>query len=377
MRAINAVIMRQINRKLILDEIRRQPVSRAELSEITMLTRASVTQIIDELLAEGIVVEGDVVGRSRLGRKSTRLAINPEAKVIFGVHLSRAGCDVGAVDMRGSVLRYETLDVAGRSADDVLDEVGGILVRMRGEMGLDEKRAFGIGFCAPGPLDPNSGVILNPPNFAAWRGVAVARKLSGRTRMNVYMENNSNAHALAEKYFGCAADSFALIRVDEGVGAGVIINGRLYHGAHSFAVELGHLTVDPNGPKCDCGNHGCLETYISLPNLLAGTPYATWDALLDHLDEPLAAAAMDRLVEYFSQGIVNVLNCFDIDRVVIGDELARRPEPLLTRLNDAVRGRAIFPVAEPTVLASGDVSPVLLGAVPAYDTFFSCHSDYI
>ena len=146
MRAINASAMRQYNRRMLLNEIRRQPVSRAELAERTHLTRASVTQIIEELIGEGLVVEGASVERSRLGRRSTLLNINPSAGAILGVNLSRGQCDVGAVDLLGTVLRYRVLPVPGRSADDLLDEIAEHLAGLRRELTAEGFRVFAAGF---------------------------------------------------------------------------------------------------------------------------------------------------------------------------------------------------------------------------------------
>ena len=270
MRAINASAMRQYNRRMLLNEIRRQPVSRAELAERTHLTRASVTQIIEELIGEGLVVEGASVERSRLGRRSTLLNINPSAGAILGVNLSRGQCDVGAVDLLGTVLRYRVLPVPGRSADDLLDEIAEHLAGLRRELTAEGFRVFAAGFCTPGPLEPRTGLMLNPPNFKAWHGVNVVQALRDRLDLPVYLENVANAHALAEKYFGVAddAENFVLIRVDEGVGAGLFVRGGLYRGAHNYAAEFGHLSVDINGPMCVCGNRGCLEKYVSIPALL-------------------------------------------------------------------------------------------------------------
>lgn len=368
MRAINASAMRQYNRRMLLNEIRRQPVSRAELAERTRLTRASVTQIIDELIGEGLVVEGASVERSRLGRRSTLLDINPSAGAILGVNLSRAQCDVGAVDLRGEVLRRRALPVAGRSAEALLDEIAQQLSELRRALDEDGLRALAAGFCAPGPLEPRTGRMLNPPNFEAWHGVNAAQSLSERLKLPVYLENVANAHALAEKYFGVAADAenFVLIRVDEGVGAGLFVRGGLYRGAHNYAAEFGHLSVDINGPVCACGNRGCLEKYVSLPALLKNTPYSCWRELRAHRDEPAARAAEDQLVRYMSHGVVSIVNAFDVEKVVLAGELAEQADDLIDRINAQVVPRTIFPLSEAPVTAGRPLQPVQLGAMPAY-----------
>ena len=368
MRAINASAMRQYNRRMLLNEIRRQPVSRAELAERTHLTRASVTQIIEELIGEGLVVEGASVERSRLGRRSTLLNINPSAGAILGVNLSRGQCDVGAVDLLGTVLRHRALPVPGRSADDLLDEIAELLAGLRRELAAEGFRVFAAGFCAPGPLEPRTGLMLNPPNFKAWHGVNVAQALRDRLDLPVYLENVANAHALAEKYFGVAndAENFVLIRVDEGVGAGLFVRGGLYRGAHNYAAEFGHLSVDINGPMCVCGNRGCLEKYVSIPALLKDTPYSSWRELRAHRDEPSARAAEEQLVRYMSHGIVSIVNAFDVEKVVLAGELAEQADDLIDRINAEIARRTIFALDEAPVVAGRPFQPVQMGAMPAY-----------
>ena len=240
MRAINASIMRQVNRKLILNHIRIRPISRAELAEVTRLTRASVTQIIEELISEGVVVETTMVGRTRLGRRSTQLAIDPDAGVMFGVNLSRTQCNVGAINMRGEVLLHNAEIVVGREPKDVLDAVADTIRRQKEALELPDGRILGVGFCAPGPVDAENGRMGDPAGFEAWHHLPVAQMLSERVGLPVYLQSAANAQALEEKYFAGMEDRFALICVDEGVCASVVADGELCAGG----VELGRFAAD-------------------------------------------------------------------------------------------------------------------------------------
>lgn len=376
MRAINAAVMRQNNRKLILNQIRMRPISRAELAEVTQLTRASITQIVDELLYDGLVMESSAVERSHLGRRSTQLVINPNAAIILGVHLSRIQCDVGAINLRSDVLRHNTVPVAGQSADAVLNNIVQLLQEQRASLEAQGLPVASVGFCAPGPLDPQTGTFLKPPNFPEWHGQNVYYPITEKLGLPVFLENVSNAHALVEKYFGAAAgaENFVLLRVDEGVGAGIFVRGSLYRGAHNFAAEFGHISVDINGPECACGNRGCLEKYVSIPALLEGTPYGSWPQLVDSLGEPAADAVLERLVHYLSAGIVNIINAFDVEKVVLAGDLLYQSDNLLRRLNAAVLPRTIFPMSDVPIVAGSSFTPVLLGSIPAYHSLFSTAS---
>jgi len=366
MKAVNANAMRSINRKIILDHIRRNPISRAELAELTGLTRASVTQIIDGLMEDGFVEETDVVGRNRLGRRNTQLALRADARYFFGVNLSRLHCDVGMMDLSGNVCCRERLEIVGREPEEVLCSIAETILGQREKFGLDENRIGGIGVCAPGPLDIKKGVILNPPNFDAWHGVAVGPELSRLSGIPVMTENVSNAHALDEKFFGVARDArnFVLLRVDEGVGSGTVINNRLFHGTRGFAAEYGHVSVDMNGPLCSCGNRGCLEKYISIPAILRNTPYHSWREAAG--DE----AIIGRMAEYLAFAIINIFNSLDVEKVILAGELAEDSGKLIEEVNRRVANRIIFPLDAAPVAAGGITHPVRQAAMPALYNLF-------
>lgn len=373
MPAINAAVMHSLNRKLILNSIRARPVSRVELARETKLTRATVTYIVDELLAEGLVREGGPAESGRLGRRSTLLTLTKDRHAFIGVNLGRRQCGVGTMNLGGEVLSRRTIPVEGRSVRAVQEEIAEAAKEQADALTAQGIRAESAGVCAPGPLNSETGTLLTPPNFAGWHGRNVTEPVERATGLKAYLDNCSNAHALTESYFGVAAgaESFVLLRVDEGVSSGVIVDGQPYSGTHRFASELGHMSVDLNGLECDCGNRGCLEKYIALPALLKGTRYADWAELVDSVGEREADEVTDRLVNYLSAGIVNIINAFDVGRVVIAGELTYRSETLFRRVNENVLRRAIFPMAEPPVIAGSEADPIRMGAAPAYRAFFT------
>ena len=163
MRAINSSVMKQSNRKMVLEWIRRRPISRAELSDCTQLTRASITQIVDELMEEGLVTETESVGRNKLGRKQTQLAIVKDAMYIAGVNLRRKGYDLGVINLAGEVLWQRSGATLGREVCTVLDEIAAQLMDAMRALEIPPERLYGVGVGAPGPLDRCGGTILNPP----------------------------------------------------------------------------------------------------------------------------------------------------------------------------------------------------------------------
>ena len=372
MRAVNSAIMREINRTLILDLIRKRPISRAELAEETELTPPSVSAIINELISEGIVVETMTIGGGKLGRRRTQLEINPNARKFIGINLGRKQCSIGVINLRGEVLAHVKEPVEGREAKEVLDSVEKNILRLKDELMLDARSMESIGFCAPGSLDVRSGEMLNPRRFPKWYGVRTAEILAQRLNTRVLVENVANAHALDEYYFGCAAsDNFALIRMDESLGAGVVVDGHLYHGAHRHAVELGHICMESNGAECDCGNRGCLENCISSESLLKGTPYRTFAELMTHSDDPEVVDRSVRLVKYLSYGIITVLNLFDVDKIVLAGELSHLSKSVLYHINRIVSARALIKPSDPPVVLSTFGDPARIAALPVLQTEFA------
>lgn len=375
MHAINAGVMRQNNRCMVLDCIRRRPVSRSELSSETCLTRASITQIVESLIAEGLVRESTPVDNHRPGRRQTLLTLASDARCIAGINISRRGYDLGLIDLAGQELWVGTGLLCDRAPDAVLDEIARRLAEAAASRGLQPGQIYGAGVSAPGPLDAEEGVLLNPPNFRAWHGVPVASVLQERLGWRTFLANVANAHALDELYFGvgrAGVRDFMLLRVDEGVGGGIVLDGRLFSGARGRCPEIGHITVNRSGPPCNCGNRGCLEQYISFPAALEGTPFSSWNEVMDALDtSPEAAALFDRMTRDLGFEVVNIINVFDLEKIVLSGHLAYGGARLAEAVSRWVDGLSLRRLSGQAVVSSGLPHPVRIAAMPAYHSFFN------
>ena len=377
--ATNAAVMRASNRKLILDLIRRGPISRASLAEQTQLTRASITQIVDELLdAELVEPCPDVPDTSDagavLGRRRVLLRLCHDARFVFGVHISRRCCYVGVVDLYGDVLTDNELPIGEICPEDAADAISALIHNQISKLRLPAESILGIGISAPGPVDHRKGIILNPPNFDRWHDVPICAMLTARTGLPALLEKDTNARALEEKYYGAALDAsgFMLVQIDDGVGSGVVIHNTLYRGTKGLGTEIGHTTIRYDGPPCRCGGRGCLENYLRIPALLKGSRFTDWEHLTSHANDPDASEILDTAAEYLAAALVNAINLYDLERVILSGEVAADPQPLLTRLNPLVSSRVLSPGAgmTPPVSACGGVLPVRTGAMAAlYDMF--------
>ena len=357
MRAINATIMRHMNRTLVLNQIRLRPISRAELAEETGLTRASITQIVDELISEGLVIETSIIGRTRLGRRSTQLAIHSGAGAFFGINLEKDQCTVGAVDLSGKVLKQNTELVAGRTPDEVLDAIADTILAQMDALALKPERVYGVGMSVPGSVDSTAGKILSVPGMDAWSGVSAAALLSDRLNLSVALESEANALALEEKYFGCMGDTFALIHVADTVSVGVVVRGALYHGLSDFPAELG---------QCPADGGQCLDELISLSALLKDSGCRTWNELMLSGD---SEAVIDRLAAALKPLVLNIIHAFRLNAAVISGPMGHCTL-LRDRLNESVRAACRFPIESGPVHPCTVSIPIRMSAAPALQTVF-------
>ena len=389
--ATNASVMRSSNRKLILNLIRQGPVSRVELAEQTSLTRASVTQIVDELLEAGLVEAVSTIEHNGMGRKRTQLALCHNARYVFGVNIRRRHCEVGVVDLYGDVLAQQVLPVSGYPAAAVIRRIADTVFSLQDQLHLNPDHILGIGVSAPGPVDYKEGMLLNPPNFSAWHHIPICRMLREYTGYEVSLEKDTNSRALEEKYFGSAKNisNFMLVQIDDGVGSGVVIRDRLYRGAHGMGTEIGHISICYDGPECSCGNRGCLESYLRIPALLKDSAFDSWEALatadmhsatgtdqnaVPHLEiqQQQASAIIDRAAEYLTAALVSAINLYDLEKIILTGDVAGCPLPLTTRLNHNLQQRvlsrsSLLPIP---VTDSRSLAPVRTGAMAVLRDMF-------
>ena len=346
---LNATEMKSFNRRRILEHLRTQSTSRAELSRMTGLTRSAISLIVDGLLRDDILREGCEQG-GRVGRKSVSLVINPLAFYSIGLAISRGHYAIGLVDFGGTIQKRVSKPLDPQlSALGILEDIAAeidILLRTHALPG----RLLGMGITAPGPLDVKRGTILNSPFFEKWSDVSIVDFFSSRIPGNILLENGANAMALAEKTFCMkgAYDSFLELVIDAGVGAGLIIEGDLYKGGTGFGNEFGHTCINMNGPRCDCGNFGCAQLYASIPNLLTAAckldpELDSWEQIADRSRDGNAAACsmLETEAEYLASIIVNAVNILDIEAVVLTGAIAYHAEELNAKITSKVNDRFI------------------------------------
>ena len=358
-KAHNADYIKEYNRKAVLRLLRREPMSRAELARATGLTRAATSLIADEMLSEGLLMEGSPQKTGR-GRSAIPLTVRQDRFYALGVVLYRSGCAVGLCDFAGNLLAYQVLDMTNGSIDAIVAALEQLTEP------VERSNIVGIGISCPGPLSVQQGTILNPPRFDRWHGVPIASILAERMGIPAYLEHDACALALHELEKGQSKD-FLLLLVLQGVGSGIVSNGKLLRGHGRINGELGHTSIRFDGRRCACGNRGCLEAYASIANLLEGSRFSSWKELIDHAGSADAQQLLDREVEYLATGVINLLNLIPLDTVYLAGAISYGGELLAQRLRSEIAARALGrafsgvqvliadPRPEAALLATGDI----------------------
>lgn len=275
----NQALVKRINRARLLDAIRRrQPVSRSVLADLLGLDRKSITNLASELLEEGLVQETGTLRQGR-GRPLTLLGLREDTHWVGGIAIQADGVNGVLLDVGGN--RRETVCVPLGLASGLEAVLSAVRHVYEGLRAASVGRLRAVGVAVPGIVDMSAGVVRRSVNLPAFEAVSLREVLGRVVREPLYLEEGSRSKALAEKWFGVARDvpSFACIDLGIGIGAGLVQDRRPYVSAGGYSGEIGHVVVDPAGPRCRCGHRGCLEACISerilvaRVNALEGTAY--------------------------------------------------------------------------------------------------------
>lgn len=319
------------NRALVLQTLYHDgAMSRADLARETGLTRVTISDLVGELIADGIVVEKGVREASGPGKPATLVDMDREGHQIVGIDLSGPDAFIGAVmSLDGTIIvRREVARSASRDGDAVL---AAVLELARELVAATTSPILGVAVGTPGVVTP-SGKVLKAPNFG-WTEVPLERILNEALSLPVIVANDANAAVLAEYTFGGAGADIMLIKVGLGVGSGLLSSGQPMLGSHYAAGEIGHVMVGTDGgPDCVCGKVGCLEAWLSVPALtrrLAAAPAADRDGILQDAGERLGIA------------LAPVVGALDLSEIVLSGPIELLDGPLATATVETLRARTM------------------------------------
>jgi predicted NBD/HSP70 family sugar kinase len=324
--------LRRENRAVVMWSLHLgQSRSRQELSAATGLSAGSVTNVVRELIDEGIVIETGLA-ESDGGRPRAMLGMNPGYGYVIGVDIGETRTRVGLFDLTMTE-RAKVEYPLDRSAEHdvevvVTQTVSGLNTVLR-DSGIDRNAILGVGVGVPGIIEQGPEVLVHSQTYG-WDAVPLERLLRAHTDLPLRFDNGAKTMGQAELWFGAGkgARSAVVILIGSGVGASLISGGATYQGATSSGAEFGHITVVVDGGRrCRCGSTGCLEAYAGAEAILAryGRPMAADDqelALAELIDaagtSPRAAAVLDETAQYLGAGIGTLINLFNPERVILG-----------------------------------------------------------
>jgi N-acetylglucosamine repressor len=357
------------------------PISRADVARRTGLTRTSVSDVVEQLMADGLAEE---VGRGRStgGKAPILLRVPDDARHLIGIEVGDRSFIGAIVNLRGETCRREEVPLDGRDGELALERLDALIGTL---LAAAERPVLGIGLATPGLVDPTTGTVRWAVNLD-WRDLPLGDRLARRWELPVYVANDSQAAGIGEHTFGghAATPSMVVVKVGRGIGAGIVIDGRIYAGEGSGAGEIGHSAIADNQRPCRCGSIGCLETLASTRAVVQRArelaPHAPESRLFPGGDRE--AIDFDELTRAFDAGddlarevvldgarhlgrtIGGLIGTLSIRHILLVGEMCAFGEPWLTAVRREAHRSALALLADETTIEIGrlEADIVPLGA---------------
>ncbi|GGI09880.1 ROK family transcriptional regulator [Isoptericola cucumis] len=355
--------LREANRARVVDAVKRHGgLTQVELTGATGLSPATVSTIVKELVAAELV---EVRSTVRSGRRAQLVTLAHRVGLVAGVLVGSRHLSVAVSDVSHEVLAEQVLPLpADHRADTSLDRAALLVVDLVERVGADLGEVLGIGVGLPAPVDSSTGQVTVRGILRGWDGVPVAQVLSKRLARPVFVDNDANLGALAESTVGAARDvhDSLYVRAGHGVGAGIVLGGRVHRGAAGTAGEIGHVQVDPAGNICSCGSRGCLDTVVGDRALLEPLRSSHGRLTLRDVvrlandDDPGCREIVADAGTVIGGVVAGLATSLNPQRVVVGGVLAGTGEAFLGPFREALRRRTLLQQVVPL-----EVVPAQLG----------------
>jgi predicted NBD/HSP70 family sugar kinase len=362
--------LRRLNRLRVIRALRDEGmISRAEIARRTGLSRSTVSSLVADLQADGLVIERPEPGSAhgaQGGRPPILLSFDASAGAAVGVDFGHSHLRVAVSDLASTILAERTRPLdTDHDAHEGLDMAAELVVETLADAGVARESVIGAGMGLPGPIiqiPPAHGTVGSSAILPGWIGMTAAQEMQKRLDIPVMVDNDANLGALAEAAFGAGRDAGDLVylKVSSGIGAGLILNGRLYRGAAGLAGELGHVLVSPDGIVCRCGNRGCLETVAATGALVDLLRRSHGD---DITIEGMLEAARDgdagcrRVIHDAGRALGTVaatlLNVLNPEMLIVGGHLAAAGDILLDGMRESIARAALPETGRTAELVAG------------------------
>ncbi|HIC89317.1 MAG TPA: ROK family protein [Anaerolineae bacterium] len=355
-------LIRRLNRDAILGLIRKQgPISRTALARLVHLTPATVFSIVEELVQDGLVQKSGI-GPSQGGRRPMLFEFNPRSYAVIGINI-RSAQVLGVLTYLDAIPQVTIArDYDLEAGANVVQLVKDVSRELIAASPVPLERLMGIGLAVPGLIDVERGVVVESRNWG-WEELPLREILAQEIDLPIYIEEDDNALALGEGFFGAGRgiSNVVCVKVGRGLGAGIIVNGGLFRGPDNAAGEISHILVDPEGPQCYCGNYGCLTRLASAPAIaeraIKGLKQGAVSSLRERVGgdleritvamiaeaanagDPFARQVMEETGRYLGIAIATLVNLLNPDLVIIGGGVILAGAPLLEPIRHVVKLR--------------------------------------
>jgi predicted NBD/HSP70 family sugar kinase len=359
--------LRRTNSERLLSSLMEHgALHRAELARICGLSRTTVSTIVADLIAGGVVIEavGDQVAQAGIdasdvdGRARGFLQANPGAGAAAGLDFTFERVWGHVTDLSGTTLASAGVTTTGDTPwQERLTAGLTLLDDLLTEAGLDRNALVGVAIGVPGPIDRQTGVVGPSLPGQAWAGVNVSAEFGRQLAVPVLVENNTRLEAVAEFTWGAGrgAGDVLYLGLSTGIGSGLLVDGNLHHGgARGGGGEIGHISADPAGEQCPCGNRGCLVQYASLPAVLKALKLTDLDELLASAEaaQPDTVRVLRQAGEVTGRVLANICNLLNPERIIVGGELARAGDLVLDPIRATLRRSAMALTRDVEVVAA-------------------------
>jgi predicted NBD/HSP70 family sugar kinase len=325
-----------------------------ELAQHTGLSAATVSNIVKTMTKRGVLV---TTPTTRSGRRAMSVRLNVKGAVAVGIDFGRSHVRVALTSYSRTVIDERSAELTERSADLSIETACALLADLLAGNGIEDRAVLGVGVGLPGPLDRRFWTVVTGTGLPEWTGVQVLSELRQRIKHPVYVDNDANIGALAQVTWGehQAVDNLVFIKIGTGIGCGLIINGALFYGHVGVTGEIGHATVDPHGPICQCGNRGCLETFASTSTMIerlsrSSADTRTTDDIVRNagLADPATLRVLEDAGIAVGRALADVANLINPEVVVVGGPLAELGEVFLEPIRRGFVRNALPVVGETT-----------------------------
>lgn len=360
---VDKFVLATLNKRSVIDMIRTKgPINKAEIARVTGLSIPTVMKMTDEFIQNGLVrIIGK--GESNGGKRPELLEFISDAYYIVGVDVGRSKMKAVVIDLNGTIINKQVSSTGNDiSPQKMIDRLIALTESTIKGSGVSKGKLIGIGIGMPGLLDVENGIVLFSPDFH-WENVQLVEPIKQHFQLHIHMENSNRAQAMGEKWFGIGidADYFISVNLGHGIGSAIVEEGDFYSGSCGSSGELGHITMEKDGPLCDCGNRGCLEVLAS-GNALAGqaqrliiqgentTMLDLAGGNVENVDakivfdaakagDAIAKILVDTAVEYIGIGLANYINLLDPDMIVLAGGVTQAGEILTDGIKKVVKER--------------------------------------